>query len=37
MGTAANVTRVSKVIEGRLAGDRKLKRIKKQIYAKISS
>ena len=37
MGTAANVTRASKVIEERLAGDRKLKRMKKQIYANISS
>ena len=36
MGTAANLTRVSKVIAGRLAGNRKLKRIKKQIYAVIS-
>ena len=37
MGTAANVTRASKVIEEQLNGDRKLKRIRKQLYANISS
>ena len=37
MGTAANVTRASKAIEGRLEGNRKLKQIKKRIYASISS
>ena len=37
MGSVANVTRASKAIGERLAGDRKLKRIQKEIHANISS
>ena len=37
MGSVANVTRASKAIEHRLAGERKLKRIQKEILANISS
>lgn len=37
MGTAANLTRAGKAIEGRLEGNRKLKQTKKRIYANISS
>ena len=37
MGSVANVTRASKAIGARLAGDRKLKRIQKEIIATISS
>ena len=37
MGSVANVTRASKAIEDRLAGDRMLKRIQKEVLANISS
>ncbi|MFT4551302.1 MAG: hypothetical protein ACI9MB_005283 [Verrucomicrobiales bacterium] len=37
MGTTANVTRASKSIVGRLPGDRRLKRVMKQIHATIPS
>ncbi len=37
MGSVANVTRASKAIGERLAGDRKLKRMHKMILANISS
>ena len=37
MGSVANVTRASKAIADRLAGDRRLKRMPKEIFANIPS
>ena len=37
MGSVANVTRASRAIGGRLAGDRRLRRIRREILANISS
>jgi hypothetical protein len=37
MGTVANVTRVSNAMAAHLQDDKGLKRVKKKIYAKISS